>query len=172
MRRSLSILLAALTVATVLTSTGVSPVLARTSWPCAAQQYATCYAPSAVRQAERVMSIHPVNPSAAVLSAAHLKLARVTISRSSFTGPPTTIYYIYGLPLEIDRAYPRNGQKFLLVVESPRRILPLRGMHMNVTRNGVQLSGALRHHPISVTVFGNLSQGVVKSVGQALINAR
>ena len=172
MRHSLSILLAALTVVAGLASSHVSPALAATSWPCAAPYYATCFAPSAVRKAERAMPMRPVDPSTAVYSAAHLKLARVTISRSGLTGPPNAIFYIYGRALEIDRPYPQTGQKFLLVVEAPRRALPMSGMRMNVTKNGAQLSGALRHHPISVTVYGNLSQDVVKTVGQALIAAR
>jgi hypothetical protein len=172
MRRSLSILLAALAVATALASIGVPPALAGTSWPCAAPYYATCYAPSAVQQAQRAMPMHPVNPSAEVFSATHLKLARVTISRSGFNTPPNAIFYIYGLPLEIDRPYPQTERKYLLVVEYPRRILPMRGMRLSSTKTGVQLSGTLRHHPISLMVYGNVTRDVVKTVGQALIAAR
>jgi hypothetical protein len=147
-----------------------APAVHASGHACFAQYHATCYSATDVATAERTMAIPPVNPTPAVVHAAHLPLVRVVTEQSqALRRAPTVITYSYGIAIALDRPMPRTGRPAIFVTEF---VLPKLRPYSGVKSQPGTISSVLAtfpHKKLALLVAGHFPLRTLRQIALATL---
>jgi hypothetical protein len=137
---------------------------------CYAAYHATCYSPAEVSQAERAMTVRPVDPTPAVLRTTHLPLVSVIVERQRIGTGANVIFYSYGVKVALDKPMRPSSHPGLFVTEFA---LPKASSSSTLkSQPGTipSVLGTFAHRKLAILVGGRFPMSLLRAIARQVLS--